>query len=86
MHLPLIVPENCLFRVGDETREWKEGELLIFDDTILHEAWNGAHRQRVVLIFDIWHPMLTRLERELVTRTVETLVDYYDGASELGEL
>lgn len=86
VHLPLIVPAQCAFRVGDETREWKEGELLIFDDTILHEAWNGSSQQRVVLIFDIWHPMLTLLERELVTQTVETLVDYYDNASELGEL
>ena len=86
VHLPLIVPEGCAFRVGDETRLWKEGELLIFDDTILHEAWNGSDRQRVVMIFDIWHPMLSPLERELVTRTVEGLVEFYGGASELGEL
>ena len=86
VHLPLIVPDNCAFRVGDETRLWKEGELLIFDDTILHEAWNGSDRQRVVMIFDIWHPMLSPLERELVTRTVEGLVEFYGGASELGEL
>lgn len=86
VHLPLIVPDQCAFRVGDETREWKEGELLIFDDTILHEAWNGSDQQRVVLIFDIWHPMLTELERELVTQTVEGLVDYYGDTTELGEL
>lgn len=86
VHLPLIVPKGCAFRVGDETREWNEGELLIFDDTILHEAWNGSDRQRFVLIFDIWHPMLTQIERELVTRTVEGLVDYYGNATELGEL
>lgn len=86
VHLPLIVPDRCAFRVGDETREWKEGELLIFDDTILHEAWNGSDQQRVVLIFDIWHPMLTELERELVTQTVEGLVDYYGDAADLGEL
>lgn len=86
VHLPLIVPDGCAFRVGDETREWKEGELLIFDDTILHEAWNGSQQQRVVLIFDVWHPMLTSLERELITQTVEGLVDYYGDTSELGEL
>lgn len=86
VHLPLIVPDKCAFRVGDETRQWKEGELLIFDDTILHEAWNGSDRQRVVMIFDIWHPMLSMLERELVTRTVEGLVEFYGGAAELGEL
>ena len=86
VHLPLIVPDGCAFRVGDDTRPWVPGELFVFDDTILHEAWNRSSERRVVLIFDIWHPMLTALERELVTRTVEGLVDYYDGATELGEL
>lgn len=86
VHLPLIVPEGCALRVGDDTRHWVPGELLIFDDTILHEAWNRSDARRVVLIFDIWHPMLTQVERELVTLTVEGLVEFYDGAPELGEL
>ena len=67
-------------------RQWVPGELMIFDDTILHEAWNGSRERRVVMIFDVWHPHLSPLERELVTRTVEGLVDYYGEASELGEL
>jgi aspartyl/asparaginyl beta-hydroxylase (cupin superfamily) len=33
-HLPLIVPPKCTFRVGNEVREWREGKLFIFDDTI----------------------------------------------------
>lgn len=86
VHLPLVIPEGCGFRVGDEVRVWKPGELLIFDDTIRHEAWNHSDTTRTVLIFDIWHPMLTPLERELVTMTVEGMADYYDGADELGEL
>ena len=55
-HLPLIVPPGCRFRVGNEVREWEEGKLLIFDDTIEHEAWNDSGEDRVVLIFDIWRP------------------------------
>lgn len=86
VHLPLIVPEGCGFRVGDDTREWRPGELFIFDDTIRHEAWNRGTSQRVVLIFDIWHPMLTAVERELLTRTIEGMVTYYRSAGELGEL
>jgi aspartyl/asparaginyl beta-hydroxylase (cupin superfamily) len=31
-HLPLIVPPNCGFRVGNEIRQWEEAKLLIFDD------------------------------------------------------
>ena len=62
-HLPLIVPPGCRFRVGNEVREWEEGKLLIFDDTIEHEAWNDGPEDRIVLIFDIWRPELTVEER-----------------------
>lgn len=65
-HLPLIVPPGCGFRVGNETREWQEGKLLIFDDTIEHEAWNDSAHDRVVLIFDIWRPELSEQERREV--------------------
>jgi aspartyl/asparaginyl beta-hydroxylase (cupin superfamily) len=66
-HLPLIVPKGCRFRVGNETREWEEGKLLIFDDTIEHEAWNDSGEDRVVLIFDIWRPELSEQERRELT-------------------
>src|SRR6185503_16285607 len=62
-HLPLIVPPGCRFRVGNEVREWEAGKLLIFDDTIEHEAWNDSNEDRVVLIFDIWRRELTEEER-----------------------
>jgi aspartyl/asparaginyl beta-hydroxylase (cupin superfamily) len=66
-HLPLIVPPGCRFRVGNEVREWHEGELMIFDDTIEHEAWNDSGEDRVVLIFDIWRPELSEQERGELT-------------------
>jgi aspartyl/asparaginyl beta-hydroxylase (cupin superfamily) len=62
-HLPLIVPAGCRFRVGNEVREWQEGKLLIFDDTIEHEAWNDSNEDRIVLIFDIWRPELNDQEK-----------------------
>lgn len=65
-HLPLIIPPRCSFRVGGEVREWEEGKLLIFDDSIEHEAWNDSDQDRVVLIFDIWRPELTAQERSEV--------------------
>jgi aspartyl/asparaginyl beta-hydroxylase (cupin superfamily) len=66
-HLPLIVPSGCFFRVGNEVREWREGKLFIFDDTIEHEAWNDSGEDRVVLIFDIWRPELSAQERRELT-------------------
>ena len=77
-HLPLIVPPDCGFRVGNETRQWEVGKTLIFDDTIEHEAWNDSQANRVVLIFDIWRPELSEEERRLVTAIFEA-VDAYDA-------
>jgi aspartyl/asparaginyl beta-hydroxylase (cupin superfamily) len=65
-HLPLIVPEGCSYRVGYDWRRWHVGETLIFDDTIEHEARNDSDELRVVLIFDLWNPLLEPEERELV--------------------
>ena len=72
-HLPLIVPPDCALRVGNETRAWREGELLIFDDTMEHEAWNRSAELRVVLLFDIWRPELTDAERSLVAAMLESI-------------
>lgn len=68
VHLPLIVPPGCGFRVGGETRLWAEGTAFAFDDTIEHEAWNDSGALRAVLIFDVWNPHLTLREQELLTR------------------
>jgi aspartyl/asparaginyl beta-hydroxylase (cupin superfamily) len=70
-HLPLIVPEGCWFRVGDETRYWKPGEAFVFDDTIEHEAMNPTDELRVVFIFDLWHPDLSEVERDAVKALIE---------------
>lgn len=66
-HLPLVVPERCgALRVGNQQRFWREGELLIFDDSMEHEAWNTGDLPRIVLLFDIWRPELSPAERERV--------------------
>jgi aspartyl/asparaginyl beta-hydroxylase (cupin superfamily) len=67
-HLPLIVPEGCSYRVGFDWRQWRVGETLIFDDTIEHEARNDSDELRVVLIFDLWNPLLAPEERDLVRK------------------
>lgn len=68
VHLPLIVPPGCAFRVGGETREWREGQAFVFDDTIEHEAWNRSGQDRAVLILDCWNPHLSEHEREMIRR------------------
>ncbi len=71
-HLPLVVPEGCWFRVGGETRLWREGEPFVFDDSVEHEAMNPSDHLRVVMIFDVWHPDLTKPEQDVVAKVTAT--------------
>jgi aspartate beta-hydroxylase len=81
IHLPLIVPADCTFRVGNETRAWVEGEAFAFDDTIEHEAWNGSGELRAVLLIDTWNPHLTLAERGLLREYVTALDASGDGGA-----
>lgn len=75
-HLPLIIPNGCAIRVGGDNHEWKEGEVVIFDDTINHEAWNNSKDSRYVLIFDVPHPMLSQNEHDSVRGLFNTIRAY----------
>jgi len=77
VHLPLIIPPGCGFRVGAEVREWHPGKAFVFDDTIEHEAWNDSDVPRAVLILDIWSPFVSKAERELVRSVTAGVGEYY---------
>jgi aspartyl/asparaginyl beta-hydroxylase (cupin superfamily) len=72
-HLSIITPQGCRIRVGDETREWEQGKVFVFDDSFDHEAWNDSDSGRAVLLFDIWHPELTDAE----VRALSYLMDIW---------
>lgn len=85
VHLPLVVPEGCRFRVGAQTRPWRKGAAWVFDDSIEHEAWNDSDQVRIILIFDIWNPLLSAAERDLVRALTIGIGRYYGAdAPELG--
>ncbi|XP_059158044.1 aspartyl/asparaginyl beta-hydroxylase-like isoform X2 [Physella acuta] len=63
-HLGLVVPEGPRIRVVNETRTWKEGQFIIFDDSFEHEVWHDGKELRLVLIVDFWHPDLTDKQRK----------------------
>ena len=74
-HLGLDVPEgntdisiaaasSSRIRVLNEYRDWKDGEMLIFDDSFDHEVWHFGPQNltRLILIIDMWHPYLTETQ------------------------
>ena len=77
VHLPLVLPGPAAFRVGNAERAWRMGEAWCFDDSIEHEAWNDADQTRVILIFDIWNPLLSQTERELISALMHARRAWY---------
>lgn len=61
-HLGLDIPPGCSITVAGEERYWKDGEVLLFDDTYLHEVSNRSDYDRAILLMDLWHPDLTSIE------------------------
>ena len=45
---------------------------MVFDDLHVHDVWherkesNGEQTNRVLLIFDVWHPEVDELEQDII--------------------
>jgi len=74
LHLGLVVPPGCRLRVDDETRYWQEGEALIFDDTVEHEAWNDSNKTRITLMLDFLRPGISDFTDDMVPEEVREYV------------
>ena len=58
-HLGLIIPgqaNDCVMRIENEQINWKEGKVVVFDDTFEHEVWNNTDETRVILLIDVIRP------------------------------
>lgn len=74
MHLPLVVPPDCALHLVDRgVHAWREGELVMFDDTYLHESWNRSDRVRIIVLMDCWNPHLSAVEREAVSHVAQAI-------------
>jgi beta-hydroxylase len=60
VHLALEVPgdgSQCWIDVGGRRLHWREGDVLVFDDTFVHSAANESGARRCVLFIDILRPL-----------------------------
>jgi hypothetical protein len=74
--LGLQVPEGqCWIKVGNETREWRNGKMLVFDTSFYHSTANDADSDRVVLLIRFWHPELSKTERDALSFIFAALED-----------
>ena len=70
LHLGLVVPPDCALKVGGEVKSWREGEILIFDDTVEHEAWNQSREYRATLMVDFLRPGVSHFSNDDIPEAV----------------
>ena len=63
LHLCLHHTGGAKIRVGTNWHTWKEGKVIMFDDSWEHEVIHTGQEIRIVLILDIWHPELPEKQR-----------------------
>lgn len=80
LHMGLVVPPDCALRVGTDTRPWREGECLVFDDTVEHEAWNRSTADRIVLLLDFLRPGCTDAKLDVPPATVQAAIKRHAGS------
>jgi beta-hydroxylase len=58
-HLGLVTPAKpgCYIDVDGERYSWRDGEVVMFDETFIHHAENATDERRIVLFCDIERPL-----------------------------
>ena len=50
--------------------------MLIFDDSIEHEARNPTGELRIILLFDVWRSELTETERQAISAIFDAIDNF----------
>jgi beta-hydroxylase len=58
-HLGLITPNSpgCFIEVDGQRYHWRDGEVVMFDETYIHHAENTTDQPRVILFCDVERPV-----------------------------
>lgn len=56
-HLGVDCAENTALEVETDVVPYRNGETILFDDTVSHAAWNRSERERVTLFCDVLRPL-----------------------------
>ena len=70
LHMGLITPnsDECFISVNGQTYSWRDGRVVLIDDTYTHYVQNNTDEYRVILFCDIDRPMnfMGRFTHELM--------------------
>lgn len=58
-HLGLVTPnsDDCYIDVDGQRYSWRDGEVVMFDETYIHSAENKTDKNRIILFLDIKRPV-----------------------------
>ncbi|MHC5064576.1 MAG: aspartyl/asparaginyl beta-hydroxylase domain-containing protein [Planctomycetota bacterium] len=58
-HLGLDTPNSdaCWIEVDGQRYSWRDGEVVVFDETYVHKAKNESDRDRLILFCDVTRPL-----------------------------
>lgn len=49
--------DDCWIEVDGQRRSWRDGEVMVFDETYVHEVRNETDKDRLVLFCDVERPV-----------------------------
>jgi aspartyl/asparaginyl beta-hydroxylase (cupin superfamily) len=71
-HLGLTDCAGARLWVAGESAEYRDGDVLVFDDSFVHCVDHDGGGLRCTLMITFWHPELTALERAFFRRVVQS--------------
>ena len=71
-HLGLANCAGASLWVAGESTKYRDGEVLVFDDSFVHWVENTGVTVRYTLMITFWHPELNALERAFLKQVIRT--------------
>ncbi len=65
-HIGIDGLDDCYFLVDGMKMKWERGKYFVFNDFSYHEVIHNGDKNRIVLIFDLFHPELTNKEKKQI--------------------
>lgn len=71
-HLGVDCPDGSGLMVGDTGFEYRDGQSILFDDTVPHAGWNRGAKERVTLFCEVDRPLtgLVAITNRFVQRLI----------------
>ncbi|WP_034292382.1 lipid A hydroxylase LpxO [Herbaspirillum sp. RV1423] len=86
-HLGLVTPndDRCFIEVDGQRYSWRDGKSVVFDETFIHWAQNGADTNRIILFCDVERPLRYRWAQAINRWLGKTMMTAASSPNETGD-